>query len=85
MKTEGVEISFSDEGISKIAELAFQVNEQTENIGARRLHTMMERLLEELSFSASDQSGVNLLIDTDYVNAHLAHLSEDEDLSHYIL
>lgn len=85
MNTEGVEISFTEKGIARIAELAFQVNEQTENIGARRLHTMMERLLEELSFTASDQSGESLLIDTDYVNTHLAQLSEDEDLSHYIL
>jgi ATP-dependent HslUV protease ATP-binding subunit HslU len=85
MKTEGVSISFTDAGIERIAELAFQVNEQTENIGARRLHTMMERLLEELSFTASDQSGTTVEIDTQYVNSHLAQLSEDEDLSHYIL
>ncbi len=85
MKTEGVSISFSDEGIARIAELAFQVNEQTENIGARRLHTMMERLLEELSFKASDQSGDRILSDTDYVNLHLEQVSEDQDLSHYIL
>lgn len=83
--TEGVTINFHDEGIARIAELAFQVNEQTENIGARRLHTMMERLLEELSFNACDLSGQTIEIDTDYVNKHLAQLSEDEDLSHYIL
>jgi len=85
LATEEVSISFSDEGIARIAQLAFQVNEQTENIGARRLHTMMERLLEELSFTASDNPGSAVLIDTDYVNQHLAQLSQDEDLSHYIL
>ncbi|MEM5528173.1 ATP-dependent protease ATPase subunit HslU [Gammaproteobacteria bacterium AS21] len=85
MKTEGVDISFTENGITRIAELAFQVNEQTENIGARRLHTMMERLLEELSFTASDQSGAVILVDTEYVDKHLAELSQDEDLSHYIL
>jgi len=83
--TENVNISFTDQGIERIAELAFQVNEQTENIGARRLHTMMERLLEELSFHASDKSGEKIVVDTDYVNLHLAELSQDEDLSHYIL
>ena len=85
MNTEGVTISFSNKGIARIAELAFQVNEQTENIGARRLHTMMERLLEELSFNASDNPGEELLIDTDYVNKHLAQVSQDEELSHYFL
>lgn len=83
--TENVNISFTDQGIERIAELAFQVNEQTENIGARRLHTMMERLLEELSFHASDKSGEKIVVDIDYVNLHLAELSQDEDLSHYIL
>jgi len=85
LATEQVSISFTDEGIARIAELAFQVNEQTENIGARRLHTMMERLLEELSFTACDHPNTEVLIDTDYVNKHLAQLSQDEDLSHYIL
>jgi ATP-dependent HslUV protease ATP-binding subunit HslU len=85
MKTEGVEIEFSDDAIARIAELAFQVNEQTENIGARRLHTMMERLLEELSFTASDLGGEKLLIDAAYVNNYLAELSQDQNLSHYIL
>ncbi len=85
MKTEGVEIAFSDDAIARIAELAFKVNEQTENIGARRLHTMMERLLEELSFNASDLGGQALLIDAAYVDRYLAELSQDQDLSHYIL
>ncbi|MCP8686148.1 ATP-dependent protease ATPase subunit HslU [Marinobacterium sedimentorum] len=85
MKTEGVEIEFAEDAIARIAELAFQVNEQTENIGARRLHTMMERLLEELSFTASDLGGEKLLIDAAYVDKYLAELSQDQDLSHYIL
>ena len=85
MKTEGVNIEFTEDGIERIAQLAFQVNEKTENIGARRLHTMMERLLEDLSFSASDQSGQVITIDETYVNAQLNELSQDEDLSHYIL
>ncbi|WP_432471729.1 ATP-dependent protease ATPase subunit HslU [Amphritea sp. HPY] len=85
LATEGVTVEFSEEGISRIAELAYQVNEKTENIGARRLHTMMERLLEEISFTAADKSGQSISIDTDYVNQYLAELSQDEDLSHYIL
>ena len=63
LATEGVSVDFSDDGIARIAELAFQVNEKTENIGARRLHTMMERLLDELSYMASDKSGETVLID----------------------
>jgi ATP-dependent HslUV protease ATP-binding subunit HslU len=85
LKTEGVDVSFTDDGIARIAELAFQVNESTENIGARRLHTMMERLLEELSYHASDEAGKQIVIDASYVNAQLGELSQDEDLSHYIL
>lgn len=85
MATEGVTIEFDDAGISRIAELAYQVNESTENIGARRLHTMMERLLEEISFTAADKSGQTIKINTDYVNQYLAELSQDEDMSHYIL
>ncbi|MEH6576022.1 MAG: ATP-dependent protease ATPase subunit HslU [Amphritea sp.] len=85
LATEGVTIEFSDDGINRIAELAYQVNEKTENIGARRLHTMMERLLEEISFGAADKSGQTINIDMDYVNQHLSALSQDEDLSHYIL
>ena len=85
LKTEGVDVSFTDDGIARIAELAFQVNESTENIGARRLHTMMERLLEELSYHASDEAGKQIVIDAGYVNAQLGELSQDEDLSHYIL
>ena len=85
LATEGVSVDFSDDGIARIAELAFQVNEKTENIGARRLHTMMERLLDELSYMASDKSGETVLIDAAYVDEQLGELSQDEDLSHYIL
>jgi ATP-dependent HslUV protease ATP-binding subunit HslU len=85
MATEGVSIEFTQEGIQRIAELAWSVNEKTENIGARRLHTMMERLLEELSFSAADKSGQTVEIDRNFVDKYLGELSADEDLSHYIL
>ncbi len=85
LKTEGVDVVFTDEGISRVAELAFEVNESTENIGARRLHTMMERLLEELSFSASDCNGQTITVDKAFVDQQLNELSQDEDLSHYIL
>jgi len=85
LATEGVNVEFSDDGIARIAELAYQVNEKTENIGARRLHTMMERLLDELSFVAADKSGETVLIDAAYVDRQLNELSQNEDLSHYIL
>ena len=74
-----------DEQPGILAEVAFQVNENTENIGARRLHTVMERLLETVSFEASDKSGTHVQIDAGYVDDHLAELSKDEDLSRYIL
>ena len=85
LATEDVSVEFQQDGIDRIAELAFQVNEKTENIGARRLHTMMERLLEEISFTASDKSGQSISVDRTYVDQYLAELSQDEDLSHYIL
>ncbi len=85
LQTEGVELKFDDSGIARLAEIAWQVNEKTENIGARRLHTVMERLLEEISFSASDQSGQSVVIDKAYVDSQLDELSQDEDLSRYIL
>ena len=85
MATEGVNVSFSSDGIARIAEIGWQVNERTENIGARRLHTVMERLLESLSFEASDKTGETISIDGPYVDAHLNKLVEDEDLSRYIL
>ena len=85
LATEGVDIQFTDDGIERIAELAYQVNETTENIGARRLHTMMERLLEDLSYSAADRSGEAISIDRAFVDQQLGEVSRDEDLSHYIL
>jgi ATP-dependent HslUV protease ATP-binding subunit HslU len=88
LATEDLQISFSKDGIEKIAEIAWQVNERTENIGARRLHTVMERLLEEVSFSASDLavgSNQELVIDRAYVEKQLDELAKDEDLSRYIL
>ncbi|WP_299194831.1 AMP-binding protein, partial [uncultured Amphritea sp.] len=85
LATEGVTVEYTQDGIDRIAELAFQVNEKTENIGARRLHTMMERLLEEISFTAADNAGLTINVDRAYVDRYLAELSQDEDLSHYIL
>ena len=85
LATEGVELSFEASGVSRIAEIASQVNDQTENIGARRLHTVLERLLETISFEASDRTGQQVTVDTDYVDAHLGELVQDEDLSRYIL
>ncbi len=85
MATEGVELVFTEDGIRRIAEIAWQVNESTENIGARRLHTVMERLLETLSFDAAERDGQSVSIDAMYVNEHLNELAEDEDLSRYIL
>ncbi len=83
--TEEVNVTFDDSGVRRIAEVAYEVNENTENIGARRLHTVMERLLETVSFEASDKSGTTLTVDAAYVDDHLAELSQDEDLSRYIL
>ena len=85
MATEEVTLEFTREGINHIAQVAWQVNEQTENIGARRLHTVMERLLESISFEAADRSGHTVVIDPEYVDANLSKLAEDEDLSRYIL
>jgi ATP-dependent HslUV protease ATP-binding subunit HslU len=85
LDTEEVKLAFAESGVRRIAEVAFQVNENTENIGARRLHTVMERLLETISFEASDKSGAQLTVDAGYVDDHLAELSKDEDLSRYIL
>jgi ATP-dependent HslUV protease ATP-binding subunit HslU len=83
--TEGVSLSFSEDGIKRIAEFGWQVNETTENIGARRLHTVLERLLEDISYNAPDLIGNNIVIDAVYVTDHLAEFVEDEDLSRYIL
>ncbi len=85
MATEGLQLEFTERGIERIAEVAWQVNEQTENIGARRLHTVMERLLETVSFEAADKSGQSVCIDVDYVDQHLQDLADDQDLSRYIL
>jgi len=85
MGTEGVSVRFSEDGVRRIAEIAFQVNERTENIGARRLHTVMERLLESVSYDASEQGGLQVTIDARYVDEHLGNLAKDEDLSRYIL
>jgi ATP-dependent HslUV protease ATP-binding subunit HslU len=83
--TESVDLSFTPEGVRRIAEIAFQVNERTENIGARRLHTVMERLLDAISYEASDKAGEQLSVDADYVERSLGGLARDEDLSRYIL
>ncbi|MCB1869630.1 MAG: ATP-dependent protease ATPase subunit HslU [Gammaproteobacteria bacterium] len=85
MKTENVNLTFTDDGIRRIAELAWQVNESTENIGARRLHTVMERLLESISFTATEVPGSTVTIDADYVDNNLKELASNEDLSRFIL
>ena len=89
LKTEGLTIEFAADGIKRLAEIAYQVNEKTENIGARRLHTLLERLLEEVSFSAGDLASAHddtpIRIDAEYVNGHLGELAQNEDLSRYIL
>jgi ATP-dependent HslUV protease ATP-binding subunit HslU len=85
MGTEGVNLDFTDDAIQRVAEIAWQVNESTENIGARRLHTVMERLLDTISYEAPDRSGETIRIDGAYVDQHLDQLAGDEDLSRYIL
>lgn len=85
LRTEGVMLRFTEDGLSRIAEVAWQVNERTENIGARRLHTVMERLLETISFEAPDHSEAELTVDSAYVDSHLGQLLADEDLTRYIL
>jgi ATP-dependent HslUV protease ATP-binding subunit HslU len=85
LATEGLDVKYDQSGVRRIAEIAFHVNERTENIGARRLHTMMERLLEASSFDATELKGKALLIDATYVDQHLGELAKDEDLSRYIL
>ncbi|HEX2236818.1 MAG TPA: ATP-dependent protease ATPase subunit HslU [Gammaproteobacteria bacterium] len=85
LKTEGLTINFTEDGVERIAQVAHDVNERTENIGARRLHTVMERLLDSISFSAPDRNGEAVTIDAAYVEEHLGDLVRDEDLSRYIL
>ncbi len=83
--TEDVHLNFTDEGIARLAELAFEVNERTENIGARRLYTVMEKLLEDLSFDATSSSGQTIVIDASYVNDKLAEAAGSQDLARYVL
>ena len=85
LATEGVTLAFTPEGITRLAHTAFQVNERTENIGARRLSTVMERLLDEVSFDAAKLAGQTITIDAAYVDERLQMLSQDEDLSRFIL
>ena len=85
LQSENVSIEFSDDGISELARIAVSVNEKTENIGARRLHTLLEHVLEKISFEASDRSGDKVLVDAAFVREELGEISQDEDLSRYIL
>jgi ATP-dependent HslUV protease ATP-binding subunit HslU len=85
MGVEGVELEFSKDGVTRLAELAYEVNESTENIGARRLHTLLERLLEDLSFTANLADGAKVVINQAYVDNNLKDLAKDQDLSRYIL
>jgi ATP-dependent HslUV protease ATP-binding subunit HslU len=85
LATEGVTLEFTPDGVRRLAEIAFSVNERTENIGARRLHTVLERLLDTISYEAPDQAGKRYTIDSAYVDSHLAALVQDQDLSRYIL
>jgi len=85
LATEEVDLEFIESGVQRLAEVAYHVNESTENIGARRLHTVMERLLETVSFEAADKSGSHVQINAGYVDDHLAELAKNEDLSRYIL
>ena len=85
LNTEGVKLDFAEDGVRKIAQVAHDVNESTENIGARRLHTVMERLLENISYSAPDESGKSFTVDAGYVDENIGELVKDQDLSKYIL
>jgi len=85
LKTENVELKFSDDGIDLIASIASEVNNTVENIGARRLHTIIERILDEISFTASDKSGETVTVDSDYIKKHIGELVKDTDLSKFIL
>jgi ATP-dependent HslUV protease ATP-binding subunit HslU len=85
MATEGLTLEFAESGVQRLAEVAFEVNERTENIGARRLHTVMERLLETVSFDAADRNGTRVVINREYVEGNLGELVKDQDLSRYIL
>jgi ATP-dependent HslUV protease ATP-binding subunit HslU len=85
MKTEGIELLFEDEAIRAMSQIAAEVNENTENIGARRLHTVLERVLEELSFTAPELAEQQFVVTADYVQRQLSEISRDEDLSRFIL
>jgi ATP-dependent HslUV protease ATP-binding subunit HslU len=85
LETESVKVNFTEDGIAEIAEMAALINDRTENIGARRLYTMMEKLLDEISFDAPEMSGKSMVIDAKYVREKLKDFVEDEDLSRYIL
>ncbi|MGI6466377.1 MAG: ATP-dependent protease ATPase subunit HslU [Sphaerochaetaceae bacterium] len=85
MKTEDVKLTFSDDALKRVSEIAYDINSKTENIGARRLYTIMERLLEEISFTADTLSGTEVTVDSEYVDKHLSDILENEDLSRYIL
>ena len=85
LKTENVDLEFSEDGIDMIANLAYEVNSKVENIGARRLHTIIERVLDEISFTATDRGGEKIIIDKNYVETNLGDLVKDTDLSKFIL
>ena len=85
LKTENVNLEFSDNGIDMLAKLSTEINSTVENIGARRLHTIIEKVLDEISFTASDKSGQKIIIDKDYVTKNLGNLVKDTDLSKFIL
>ena len=85
LATERFDVTFERSGVRRLAEIAYQVNDRSENIGARRLHTVLERLLETVSFEAADRGGQSVVIDAAYVDAQLGSLLKDEDLSRYIL
>ena len=85
LKTENVDLEFSDDGIDTIANIATEVNSTVENIGARRLHTIIERVLDEISFTATDRSGEKIVVDSDYIKKNLGELVKDTDLSKFIL
>ena len=85
MATEGVTLDFADDGIEAIARISAEVNTSVENIGARRLHTVMEKVLDDISFTASDRQGETVRIDADYVHEHMGDIAKDTDLSRFIL
>ena len=85
LKTENVDLDFSDDGIDAIANIATEVNSTVENIGARRLHTIIERVLDEISFTATDRSGEKIVVDSKYIKENLGELVKDTDLSKFIL